>query len=800
MSGVSVWRNIWKGSFNRQPWRRGCKRERSKKGKKMRKKRKQFWCVALTMMALLSGCGLQGVKDVQRDEKSEEPTMGRYVEEETDLSAQVENAAGIYRSSDGKLTIIGRQGEILVSEDNGNTWENCDRKWIQDIAANSYIMDVKIDSRGTAGIIYAETGEEGNGPAETGLEMDLQCVLLLPDETVISVEFPKTGNEETIDRFWISPADRYFVSTTTGNIYEVNADGSSRLYLTTEGSPQMIQFLGNLMMIDGYGFNEPLLYDMERERYTEDEVLAEFVRGNYQDRGFNGSGWQNLCLFPGEDDVIFLAGKNGLHRHVIGGAAMEQIIDGRLSRLGNPQYGIVGMIFLENGSFLAVSDQSKLLRFTYDPKRETVPPEKLKVYSLKKNSDMYMAVSLYQIQNPDVFVEYEVGMEENGAVTEADALKKLNVQIMAGEGPDILLLDGLPMDSYIEKGMLCDLKNITEDLRGEVFDNLLGVFAQEDKIYAVPGQVRFPVMMGKESDISAMKGLSSVADGMERLRREEPGKDLIGLCSEKAVMKFFAVTSAQGWKKTDAKIDRDAMEEFLTQTKRIYEAQMDGINMENRERLRQSEESNVQNLGDEWMYDLANYGYFMDYAAGGSQMFLGISGSPDSYMELSSISRAKGFEDTIVESMEGEAGLVFIPDTVLGINAAASQKELAEDFLRMFLGKENQCNLSGYAVNREAFANAFAHREEETGENGECRKFGVMYEDGRAVMLDIFWPSNQEIDKVKKWMETAKKPYMEDAVFERCVFEEGSQFILDRRGMQETLDAIERRIGIYLAE
>lgn len=762
--------------------------------------RKKLICILSAIVILLTGCGQNGATEQHgtEDGDGQQTVMGRYVEEETDLSAYMEKAAGIYKMPDGTLMVIGRQGEMLISDDHGSTWESSNRQWIQEKASSSYIMDVKIDSQGTAGIIYAE--DDGTLPVSQGAS-SLQCVLLSSDGVAIPVEFPSTGSDESIDRFWVSPTDRYFVSTLEGSIYEVNEDGSSSPYLVTEGSPQMIQFQGNLMIIDGYDLKAPLLYDMEKKEYVEDEVLSEFVKENYSNRGFNGSGWQNMCIFPGEEGVLFLAGKNGLHRHVIGGAVMEQIVDGRLSRLGTPQYGIVGMVFMESGTFFAVSDQSKLIKFTYDPEIAAVPQDKLKVYSLKKNSDMYTAVSFYQIQNPDVFVEYEIGMENEGDITEADAIKKLNTQIMAGDGPDILMLDGLPMDSYIEKGMLCDLEKVVEDLgREEMFENLLCTFKQGNKLCVIPGQVQFPVMMGRTGDISGMAGLAAIADGVERMREENPGDDLIGLCSEKAIMRLFAIIAAQEWKAGGNEINRSAIEEFLIQTKRIYEAQMDGIDLESVERYRKSSEYYMQSMGENWIYDLLNYGYFMDYVADYTQMFIGINNSPGSYINMASVSRAKNFEDTVLMPMEGEAGRVFIPEMILGINAATSQKELAEDFLKMFLGTENQCRLSGYPVNRTAFEEKFVPIENESREDGKYSQMGVIYEDGREVFLDIFWPSDKDTDLIRTWMETACMPYIEDTVFEQCVFEEGALFILDEKGLEETLDVIEKRLAIYIAE
>ena len=44
-------------------------------------------------------------------------------------------------------------------------------------------------------------------------------------------------------------------------------------------------------------------------------------------------------------------------------------------------------------------------------------------------------------------------------------LKTLNADIMAGKGPDILVLDGLPIASYMEKGLLADLSDVLDELK-----------------------------------------------------------------------------------------------------------------------------------------------------------------------------------------------------------------------------------------------------------------------------------------------------------------------------------------------
>ena len=196
----------------------------------------------------------------------------------------------------------------------------------------------------------------------------------------------------------------------------------------------------------------------------------------------------------------------------------------------------------------------------------------------------------------------------------------------------------------------------------------------------------------------------------------------------------------------------------------------------------------------------SSYGFYMDYAAGNTAVYAGVSHSPGGYAELASISRADGFEDTVLVPVTREDGSVFLPETVLGINAATQKKEQAEGFIRLFLGKENQRSLSGYAVNRAAFEEAAALQGKEADENGVYGRVGMMYEDGSEFSLELFLPTDAETAAVKEWMETAAIPYIEDRVLEEGIFEEGALFLLGGRGLEETLDAIEKRLAVYIAE
>lgn len=726
--------------------------------------------------------------------ENENTAMGRYTEEETDLSQSVDGAKALSRLSDGSLLLVGRYAGLCVSKDNGATWEAKSIPYYNELLEQEiYIYDINMSFDGVLGIIHSDQSEE---------EFGTQCVLVKPDGEVVTVELALTEEDIYPRDIWMTDSGRYFVSTVGNHVYEVWEDGTSELFLTVENRPELISFQGDIMILDGYNYMEPLLYDMEEKEYIEDNVLSEFVRDYYGDRDYNGTSWYDLYIFPGEDQVIYLAGDQGLHRHVIGGSAVEQIIDGNLSRLGNPAYGLVGMISLDNAEFLAVFNGGKLIHFTYDPNVPSVPSERLKIYSLEESSVLRQVISSYQIENPEVYIEYEIGMEEGSSITKDDALKKLNTKIMTGEGPDVLMMDGLSIDSYVEKGVLLNLDELVEDLSREeaLYENMIDALRIDGSAYVIPGQVYLPVILGKDQYVSQMKDLKSTADTIEQMRADIPGKDLLEICSEKGVMKVFAVSSAPAWKTDNGEIDREAIKEFLTQTKRIYDAQMDGLDQSAIDYYSIKEDYWIAEEGENWMYDLKLYvPDGLAYVGELGQLSIGPTTYPYGYYDLTSVAKTKGFEDTMLIPMEGQSSNIYLPQNMMGINAASARTEQAKDFLKLFLSKEVQSSLGSYTINKMALDELFTPKQD-LEEDGTYGGVAMSTGDGLMIEMAIYFPTEEEINIFKGWMEAADTPYIEDTVLESAVFEEGSEFILGNQSLEEAVDAIEQKLAIYLAE
>ena len=78
---------------------------------------------------------------------------------------------------------------------------------------------------------------------------------------------------------------------------------------------------------------------------------------------------------------------------------------------------------------------------------------KLTIYMLNDNQNVRDAIACYAAAAPDVEINIEVGVPDYDT-TVSDALKKLNTRLLAGNGPDLILMDYIRSESYMQSGQL----------------------------------------------------------------------------------------------------------------------------------------------------------------------------------------------------------------------------------------------------------------------------------------------------------------------------------------------------------
>lgn len=128
----------------------------------------------------------------------------------------------------------------------------------------------------------------------------------------------------------------------------------------------------------------------------------------------------------------------------------------------------------------------------------------VRLYTLRENENLEQSITLFNKKFSNYKVMSEVGVDEEDGRTVSDAIRSLNTEIMAGNGPDIILMDGLPIEDYIEKGVLEDLSGVVESVKTngeELFENVLSSYEKGKKVYAVPSRFSVPIIIGKEGAV-----------------------------------------------------------------------------------------------------------------------------------------------------------------------------------------------------------------------------------------------------------------------------------------------------------
>lgn len=726
------------------------------------------------------------------DENKEDMTttgMGRYVEKMVLELDECGGSAQLQELLDGSLVYFDTLRKY-VSTDNGETWNMEEMDWLYQLNTENYFIDAAIAKNGSILMEYIPLLDSEK--MERVEEKEAKYMLAEPDDTQKELAIDLKGNSTIYLRDHVFDENgRLFVTIYDNAVYEIDtADGSGSIFLNVGDRTYYIQCQNNTMLCVGY--DDIYLFDMETKNRIEDTVLTDFIKKNYGSVDSSTSSHYNYYAFFGEENVVYIAGEKGLYRHIIGGSSMEQVIDGNLSSFGDPSHGVVCARMVDNQEFLVCFSDFRIVKFTYDESIPTVPNNSLTVYSLTENDTIRQAISAYQTANPDIYVKYETGMDGEG-VTREDALKNLNTRLVDGSGPDVLVVDDMPWDSYIDKGILMDISDVVDQMDNKegLFTNLIVPFYEEDKLYAIPAEFQLPVIADDHNGV--IDDYKAIADKVEQLRKENPDKDILGVYSARDVMRKFAMVCEPIWKNENGELNEEKIKEFLTESKRMYDAQMSGIPANEVTEKRMNENP-----------EFASYFYTLNdasYLTKRLKLMYGTMLTIDSFASAMSVQRNDSFENTKVMPMNGQSSNVYIPRTMAGINAATKNTEEAKNFLQTLLGSEVQeLMYMGFPVNKKAFEARTTIEENQIGSDGSYMMYGMSDEEGNTFTWNVYWPTDEQIEKLKEWIAAADTPYISDSILEEAVYIEGAEYLDGNIDIYTAMKQILEKTAIYMAE
>ena len=757
-------------------WQKGQKGMDRKKGMTARKA--AAWLLILAAVTVMAaGCGPKpggaeaGGADAPTADNggtgdNSDVPRGRYVEQELafPFDPSTEMMEAMMLSPEGDLLVLTYNQEmenrIYRMEDTGE-W-NMDEALTASIPEGSMLL--KMNGTKDAAYYYLTQGEERYiGKMAWGSQKM---------ERLADPAFEKDGIYNISD-FLAADSGAVLFSLMDGKtvVWKPEDGGSLQLYQKNRNSTLNTSstLVGDTYITAGdLGF---LAYDMETGKELE---TIPYQTGDSDAEG---------SLAAGEGDDIYLCNAAGIHHMALGGTMWETIVDGSLNSLSLPGIRISKMCVGKNNDFFVWYEKDEnpvLAHFLYDPDIISVPTSTLTVYGLDL-SEKYLirqGAIRFQMENPDIRVEVIDGRKQMEGMMDADIIRSLNEELLTGAGTDVLVLDGLPGKSYIEKGILEDMSELLAPFTesGEIYRNLTGHFRRSDgSVYEVPVRVLFPVVYG---EAGATASLSSLQAYLEY--QESPGAGSIsGKTVYENILRRLAFLYDQELWDDDGKLKEEELTDLLEAAMRTGEHSGARV-------LYPEDEDN----GAGKRYNLVAENGFttpdhLGIMAGDNQASLEL---PREMAEMSlsfAVMREKGYPLQSVNH-------TFYPEERVAINRNSRQKETAERFVTFLLSEQIQGEdvEDGFPVTRAGV------------ERWKQRQIVMSYGTGNWDGLMIYgdYPTESERKLLLDMIPDLNNPVVPDPTVLSIMAEESEGYFSGTQDLPAAVKAIISKVTLYRAE
>ena len=528
-------------------------------------------------------------------------------------------------------------------------------------------------------------------------------------------------------------------------------------------------------------------------------------------------------IFSDDDKTIYYSNTTGLYKYELGSKEVEQIVEGTLSSIGDDNMYIRAFVVGKDNTFLACGQDynsheggTSIIKFIYSADTPKTPENQITVYSLYEDYNIRQNIVLFQKANPDIYVKLETGISGEDAVTESDALRTLNTEIMAGKGPDIILLDGMS-ESYLEQGLLEDISDVIEEYTKNdlLFENIIYAYTDKDgKVYSIPTKIKIPVVAGTTEYVSSVTDLQTLSEALVK-SAENSGKaneeKYVEMYTPSMLVSMLYYANGSTWLNEDNTINEDNIKEFLEEAKKIYDAYVATYDEDQYEEYKKSMQYYIDEYGEDTdIYYLDNYlspMSIMDESA--KKLAVGVISGVDFIEQMYSLNKAN--EDITYALINGQTSGIFVPKNLMGINAKSDNKEIAKKFISYLLSEESQSKESydGLPINKAAFdkMSEYPYADDFVGENGEpysegksIGTWGFSDENGTIVELEMYWPTKEYFNIFKSEVESLKTPVTVNTIVLQEVSKAFDKYANGNGNLDEVVKSIGDNIDLILAE
>lgn len=729
--------------------------------------------VTLLMTTILTGCN----KD---NKKTESNVKGSYVETKDELPKQAKDNTIIKMEQSEKglpILYISEEENKKVSissytmQEDGE-WKKDSPEWLQDIPLQDKdkftdptitVNGLFIDIQGNQYLYYEET--------EDDIGMSYLCMTTDEKERAY-ITFDDWNKPEKKDGkiYYERPTDVKVLS----NGYVIACNDTEVVIYDAKSQETKTSF-----PIESYSFGSTISTDknvyMAKIDYSTGYVIgvesmnaADYSkdRKEYEYEGSEQSFEAKLSI--NEDGDIILLDRGGIQVLKAGTSLWNTVVMGDGNTMSVPSAYAMDMYQTKEEDYYVLYNKGEygycLAKYQYD-QDAPLPSKKIIVYTLRKNHIILDAAKQFNQEHQDVTITVRQGMSYTDTRPVSDFIKAFNTELLAGNGPDIIVTDGLPVDAYINKSILLDIKDIVQPMidSGEVLDKVMESYSTNGNMYTVATRIKPLIMVGSSDVVDS----ANTFDGLVEASKQTWDKSLLGEYIPASIIADYMPTELDTIiEENEGKkaINKTKLKEFLVKAQTLY--------------------NNIDGVEE---YSESYYG---------SLLYL-----PDSMkVKLVQVSALTDIQDIMAALNYIKSGTIASYSNAykgvgeVGINSNTKYPEICKEFIQFLLSERIQAisNPDGISVNNKVL-NEFIDKED--GEEVTIIGGPEIYND-----MEIPWLSKKDREKIVGICRSVDHRVINDERVMEVVKNQFMEAILNGTSMEACADKIANELNLYFLE
>lgn len=731
----------------------------------------KFFIMAAVVLAL-AGCGKQ--------EKEEGNTVTEYFKEApVTMPEDIVGCLDFQYGEDGEYQAIGQdetKGVVLwSSSDQGKSWEEI---WaLPDQWKNSLVTEAQFTGDGGIFCVLAKDA------LQEGIDTPEASFAYLSPEGAFE-EKKLSASQDGLSK----------IVCQNGLVYGRNTSGIVKAYDYKTGEEKKVydqsgmfanQFVLTKERVIAIGIDKVEQYDLEDGTVLEtskkmNQALLKLASEN--------QGYATRMCYDKNANAIYYVGTGGMFRYDMDKEEEKKMLYGEKHVFSDSKGYLSDVSVLDDQhvaiSFIGQDRKAQVSVYSYEEKGHQVRlTTELKVYSLYENDRIRELANTYNSKQSKVHVKYECDITAENWISVNDAISRLNTRLAAGEGPDVILLDGLNEKAYIEQGLLCDVSDVLD--KKEHYTNLALPYTREKYVYAIPLQFHLMTIHAEDDVTKSIGTLEELAGSLEAYHADHHGRATLERWETSNYMEVIFQTYFPELLK-DGKLEEKELENFYKNLERIYnvseftftdddgsedESKIDLSSLElmyngEQEGLLAMKEVDVSISGALQNWDLSRLYYYGDVREGLTYDYFRRDGKP-----------------------------IFLPVNALAVMEDSNKKDIAKDFLAHCISYKEVMGSSedvGFSINREAMKKAFAVGMNDTEEMENSK--------GETVKLPWKDLPKKEQKAFFELVDSLEEYSCVDQVVKEIVMKQAETYINHEGTLEECVASAVEKVNLYQQE